>query len=104
MQDHGITFNEELLSIEGDAPGTMSVRAKRLIASGALLATIPKAACITRSTTGIAEILASEGFSGGLGLVIAVWYEKGIGERSTWAGYFASMNEREYVCSRNLIP
>ena len=95
--DNGVTYDDDLLSIVGDVPGVMCIRAKQSVASGAILAAIPKEACITRCTTQISGILHDEGFSGGLGLVIAVWYEKGIGSRSKWAGYFASMNEREYL-------
>ena len=75
----------------------MCIRARQPVTSGAGLAMIPKDACITRCTTQIWEILQDEGFSGGLGLVIAVWYERGVGSRSKWAGYFESMNDREHL-------
>ena len=90
MQQAGIWYDESYLAILGDTPGAMSVRARADVPTGTRLAKIPKSSCLTKSTTRIAEILAKEDFSGGLGLVIAVWYERGLGARSDWHGYFQS--------------
>jgi len=95
MEGVGIWYDASLLRVAGAEPGTMSILARRAVVSGALLARIPKSSCLTKNTTKIAGILAAEGFSGGLGLVIAVWYERGLGEGSVWAGYFRSMRSRE---------
>ena len=73
MDGVGIWYDASLLRVEGGEPGTMSILARRAVVSGALLARIPKSSCLTKNTTKIAGILAAEGFSGGLGLVIALF-------------------------------
>lgn len=97
LQSVDIEYNEECIRIEGDSPGTLSIVALQDIEEGATLAKIPKDACITIYTTALSDILADEGLAGGLGVVIAVWYEKGIGASSRWAGYFESMRDSEYL-------
>ena len=97
MAEHSVEWNTSVLSIQGTSPGTLSIIASKDIEERTDLACIPKEACITIYTTGITDILAEEELAGGLGLTIAVWYEKGIGESSKWSGYFNSIQDREYL-------
>lgn len=97
MAEHSVEWNTSVLSIQGTIPGTLSITASRDIEERTDLACIPKEACITIYTTDITDVLAEEELAGGLGLTIAVWYEKGIGESSKWSGYFNSIRDREYL-------
>lgn len=45
----------------------------------------------------MADLIEEEELGGGLGLVFAVAYELAAGAASPWAGYLASLPEREYV-------
>lgn len=96
MTGVGISLNAAI-GIEGERQGGMLVKAVQDIVAGTELAVVPKDACITIMTTKISEILLKEGIGGGVGLVIAVWYERGIGAESRWAGYFDSLAKREYI-------
>lgn len=97
MQSVDIDYNEAAIQIVGQSPGTLAIRAIDNVLEEVVLAKIPKTSCITIHTSKISDILAEEGFAGGLGLVIAVWFEKGIGLASKWAGYFDSIQEKEYL-------
>lgn len=49
-----------------------------------LLRSIPKSAILSSKTTACAEMLESERLGGGLGLTVAVMYERAIGKKSKW--------------------
>jgi len=97
MESVGIVWNGDKIEFVGDGPGSLRILSLDDIQAGQLLATIPKDACITVHNTEISDILAEEELGGGLGLVIAVWFEKQVGRKSKWAGYFASCPESEYL-------
>ena len=97
MKSVGIKWNEDCIQFDGDGPGSLRILALDDVQAGQELASIPKEACITIYTTEISDILAEEEIGGGLGLVIAVWFEKQLGSKSKWAGYFASCPESEYL-------
>ena len=97
MESMHIVYNTQAIKVIGSQPGAMMIEAVSDVDQGDTLATIPKEACITVYTTELTDILAEEELAGGLGLVIAVWYEKGLGKLSKWSGYFTSMKEREYL-------
>ncbi len=92
-----ITYNTNAIKVIGLQPGAMRIEAASDVDQGETLATIPKEACITVYTTELTDVLAEEELAGGLGLVIAVWYEKGLGKASKWSEYFASMKDGEYL-------
>ena len=95
MELAGIEYTHEAIDIVGTSPGTLSIVAVDDIPEQYIIATIPKQSCITVLTTELSDILREEGLAGGLGLVIAVWFEKGIGKASIWAGYFESLQDKE---------
>lgn len=97
MESMHIIYNTQAIKVIGSQPGAMLIEAVSDVDQGETLASIPKEACITVYTTELTDILAEEELAGGLGLVIAVWYEKGLGKLSKWSGYLMSMREREYL-------
>lgn len=96
-----ITWNAQVISFIADAPHcsglALAIVTNHDVEEGKELCTIPKAACISTKTTGIADIIEAEEIGGGLGLVIATMYEKALGPASKWHGYFEAMPDREYV-------
>ena len=48
------------------------------------LRSIPKTAILSCKTTDCAEMLEAERLGGGLGLTVAIMYERAIGKKSKW--------------------
>jgi hypothetical protein len=69
---------------KGCAGAAYGVFASNDVEEGALLCTIPKAAVLSVRNTGIADVLAEQKIRGGLGLILGVMYELGLGEKSPW--------------------
>ena len=49
-----------------------------------LLRSIPKSAILSCKTTACSEMLEAERLGGGLGLTVAIMYERAIGKKSKW--------------------
>ena len=65
---------------------------------GTVVARIPKEACLTALTTGIASTLQEFECGGALALVMAVMYERDVRkEDSPWRGYFEILPQREHL-------
>ena len=75
---------------DGDDRRHYAVYARRAIApDDVLVASIPKASCLSARTCSCAAALRAERPGGGLAPNIAIMHERALGERSRWAGYFA---------------
>ena len=80
---------------DGDDRRHYAVYARRAIApDDVLVASIPKASCLSARTCSCAAALRAERLGGGLALNIAIMHERALGERSRWAGYFAVLPRR----------
>ena len=80
---------------DGDDRRYYAVYARRAIApDDVLVASIPKASCLSARTCSCAAALRAERLGGGLALNIAIMHERALGERSRWAGYFAVLPRR----------
>jgi N-lysine methyltransferase SETD6 len=108
MLSVGIKWNSDAISITDTTAATaatmlcsglaLGITAARDITEGdEICPVLPKSACICPLTCSIADILEREDLNSGLGLVIAVMHEASLGADSKWAGYFASMPQREYL-------
>ena len=84
----GASWDEGLMRINRstDELGRTSfgVFAKRDIPEGTSLCVIPKSSVLSIRTTGIADLLEEAQILGGLGLTLAVMYERALGEASPW--------------------
>ena len=55
---------------------------------------IPKSACLSARTSSCAPQLIAERLGGGLALNVAIMYERALGEKSRWYGYFSILPSR----------
>lgn len=60
------------------------VFAASAISEGDVLCTIPKGSILSIRTSAAVEMLMAEHLGGGLGLIVAVMYERALGEGSEW--------------------
>jgi hypothetical protein len=72
----------------------VGVKALRDLTEGEVIGTIPKAACITVKTSGAAEAIEEAELGGGLGLAVALMYERARGEASPWYPYLQILPTR----------
>lgn len=75
----------------------LGIIALKDIEEGRELCSIPKSACISIRTSGIADVLEQESLGGGLGLIVAVLYEMSLGKASPWYEYLNAIPTREYL-------
>ncbi|KAI5074762.1 hypothetical protein GOP47_0010723 [Adiantum capillus-veneris] len=91
MTSWGIQISDGLEIVEGVnngiSCGEFGVRAAYDFQDGDAIAFIPKDACLTLRTTGAAHTLDKAQLGGGLGLVVALMYERSRGEASPWFPY-----------------
>ena len=92
----GVEVDAGRAAVVDDAGGVRVVAAADL-APGTLLGVIPKAACLSPTTSLAAPVLARERLGGGLGLTVAVLAERAAGGASSWCGYLDSLPARESV-------
>ena len=85
FEEVGITTDADLVSLQFSA-GVCEVRSKSHVSEGAVLGTVPAAACLSVQTASIANIIEAERLGGGLGLVLAVMHEVQLGPQSRWYG------------------
>ena len=82
----GITTDDRLIRLGQPADGGCDVRSVADVPEGAVLGTVPAAACLSVRTTSAAEVIEAERLGGGLGLVLAVAHEQTLGDKSRWCG------------------
>ncbi|XP_050205312.1 uncharacterized protein LOC126655253 isoform X2 [Mercurialis annua] len=89
MKSQGIQWSSDAIHFQftDDNEDGISVIAVRDITQGEVVASIPKAACLTVRTTGASHIIGETGFGGCLGLSLALMYEISLGDLSPWAPY-----------------
>lgn len=71
----------------GDTAADIGVKALYDLREGEMIATIPKQACLTIITSEAEGMISEAELGGGLGLAVALMYERSIGEQSKWSGY-----------------
>ena len=86
IASHGISIATHIKLVDDD--GCVKVVACDDVPEGAVLCVIPKAAILSKRTTGVAELLESgdEGLriDGGLALLAGVLHELSLGSKSPW--------------------
>ncbi|KAH7405536.1 hypothetical protein KP509_15G074600 [Ceratopteris richardii] len=91
MESRNIRLSDGLNIVKGEKCGIvcdeLGVTAACDLQEGEVIAIIPKDACLTLRTTGAANLLNDAQLSGGLGLVVALMYERSRGEASPWFPY-----------------
>jgi hypothetical protein len=83
LKKAGISWNEDRVLLRPCRDG-LGVVAVEDIEEGKELCVIPKTAVLSVKNTGIADILEEHRIRGGLGLIIAIMYELGLGKASFW--------------------
>jgi SET domain-containing protein 6 len=88
MRTVGIWWNTDICTLDGGADGcsgkAYGVFAARDVRDGDVLCRIPHSAIVSIKTTDFADVIKKEKLGGGLGLIAAVMYEWGLGEKSHW--------------------
>ncbi|KAG1672800.1 hypothetical protein FOA52_002788 [Chlamydomonas sp. UWO 241] len=97
MRGMQISWDGGAISFVGPEPGDFGVYAAADVPEGAVLCTIPKSALLSVKNSEAAGLLEAEAMRGGLGLIVAVMYERAMGAKSKWHGYLSSLPPREYV-------
>lgn len=88
MLANGIQYSDGLeFTLGNGIVSDIGVKALYDFHEGELIATIPKQACLTVKTSGAAEMIEEAQLAGGLGLAVALMYEKSRKERSPWYEY-----------------
>ncbi|XP_002977945.2 N-lysine methyltransferase setd6 [Selaginella moellendorffii] len=97
MARNGIQYSDALrFGMDGVVSGA-GVRALRDLHHGELIATIPKAACLTLLTTAARDAIERARLGGGLGLTVALMYERSKGKGSKWYRYLKTLPRQESV-------
>jgi SET domain-containing protein 6 len=94
----GIAYDDARCAVRGDDARGRSVECACALANGTTLATIPKSACLTTTTSalgGIEDVRAR----GVVGLCVAVAHERALGAKSTFAAYLKTLPAREALPS-----
>lgn len=73
------------------------MKAPRDVKEGEVVATIPKAACLTIKTSGGRDFIQAARLDGCLGLAVALMYERSLGNNSPWAAYLQLLPDRECI-------
>ena len=87
MRENNVEYSEALAFHVGNTVADVGVKSQTDLHEGDVIATIPKQACLTVLTSEAREIIAEAEFGGGLGLAIALMYERSLGVLSKWYGY-----------------
>lgn len=87
MRENNVEYSEALSFHVGNTVADIGVKSQTDLHEGDVIATIPKQACLTVLTSEAREIIAEAEFGGGLGLAIALMYERSLGVLSKWYGY-----------------
>ncbi|KAJ0972127.1 hypothetical protein J5N97_020086 [Dioscorea zingiberensis] len=96
MRSHCIASSDALNLVEIPSNG-IAIKALCELREGDVVATIPKAACLTIRTSAACVAIEEAGIDGVLGLAFALMYERSLGEASEWFGYLQVLPEREDV-------
>ncbi|XP_030551347.1 ribosomal lysine N-methyltransferase 3 [Rhodamnia argentea] len=94
MKSQSIDCSDALRFTDDPSLG-IAVMALCDLKEGDLVATIPKAACLTIKTSGASSLIEAAGLDGSLGLSVALMYEKSLGETSHWAGYLQLLPDKQ---------
>ncbi|CAN1787579.1 N-lysine methyltransferase setd6 [Linum perenne] len=98
MKSQGFQWSDAMEFVgSSEDEGGVSVKAVRDLNEGEVVATIPKAACLTVKNSEACDLIESAGLGGCLGLSVALMYERSLGESSPWAGYLQLLPESESV-------
>lgn len=89
--------SSDALEIVENARSGIAVKALCELREGDVVATIPKAACLTIRTSAARTAIEESGIDGSLGLSLALMYERSLGSASKWFGYLQVLPEREEV-------
>ncbi len=87
MRDNNVQYSDALSFHIGDTAADIGVKALYDLYEGEMIATIPKQACLTIISSEAESMLSEAELGGGLGLAVALMYERSIGEQSKWSGY-----------------
>ena len=87
MRENNVEYSQALAFHVGNTVADIGVKSQTDLHEGDVIATIPKQACLTVLTSEAREIIAEAEFGGGLGLAIALMYERSLGVLSKWYGY-----------------
>lgn len=87
MRDNNVEYSAGLSFHIGDSVADIGVKARVDLHEGEMIATIPKQACLTIITSEAETMIVEAELGGGLGLVVALMYERSLGELSKWDGY-----------------
>ena len=87
MRDNHVEYCDALAFHIGDTAADIGVKARCDLHEGDMIATIPKQACLTIITSEAESLISEAELGGGLGLAVALMYERSIGEQSKWSGY-----------------
>ncbi|KAE9449750.1 hypothetical protein C3L33_18351, partial [Rhododendron williamsianum] len=100
MRSQGIDHSDALCLIDHHPTNQqqgISVMTVCVLHEGDLVATIPKASCLTIKTSRVRPVIESAGLEGYLGLSVALMYEKSLGQSSPWFGYLQLLPESEPI-------
>lgn len=97
MRDNHVKYSDGLSFHIGDSVADIGVKALYDLHEGEMIATIPKQACLTILTTEAEALLSEAELGGGLGLAVALMYERSIGELSKWSGYLRLLPFQQYL-------
>ncbi|KAH7685237.1 Histone-lysine N-methyltransferase protein [Dioscorea alata] len=96
MRSCAIASSDALEIVENASSG-IAVKALCELREGDVVATIPKAACLTIRTSAARTAIEEAGIDGSLGLSFALMFERSLGATSKWFGYLQVLPEREEV-------
>jgi hypothetical protein len=95
LGSQGVWYNHALLDLrraqDASEAAPCAIYARQSIPEGAALASIPKAAVLSRRTAACAALLEARRLGGGLALAVAVMGELLRGDRSRWHGYLRTL-------------
>ena len=96
MDERKILYSDALDLVQFSSANT-GVRARSDLVTGDLVATIPKASCLTSLTCEVADILEERVLGPKMGLAVALMYEISREETGQWYPYISTLPDREDV-------
>eukprot|EP00242_Pyramimonas_sp_CCMP2087_P014574 CAMPEP_0198197664 /NCGR_PEP_ID=MMETSP1445-20131203/1227_1 /TAXON_ID=36898 /ORGANISM="Pyramimonas sp., Strain CCMP2087" /LENGTH=264 /DNA_ID=CAMNT_0043867001 /DNA_START=195 /DNA_END=986 /DNA_ORIENTATION=- len=101
MRENGVCWDPTAIEmracggVENGSRPHYAVFANRNVNIGEAVVDIPKRVCLNSVTTRISGLMDQAEISGGLALIIAVMFERALGEESYWFPYFQILPQRE---------